>query len=116
VSDFLEDDGQYRFVSDRPSANSSLARVLAPRVRANHTFSLQGACLCLGRLESTDYAALSPRRKAAIEAVWKAYFEEHEHAPDIYDIYMDGPGMLAGMDNACFNKQGDATVLKGSDQ
>lgn len=100
VSDFLEDDGEFDFVSDLSLANPSRARRLASRLRTAHGFSLHGASLCLGRLSSLDYGNLPPERRAAVEAFWKAYLADDGLVPD---IEIDGVGILKGADGACLN-------------
>ena len=54
VSDFLEDDGIYRFVSAGSLASPARARQLAAHLREQHGFTLQCVPLCLGRLESSE--------------------------------------------------------------
>jgi hypothetical protein len=98
VSDFLEDDGTYRFVSADSLANPARARHLAARLRAEHEFTLPGVSVCLGRLESGDFAPLSVQRKEAIQAFWTAYFAaEGESAK----IQFDSTGILADADRDC---------------
>jgi hypothetical protein len=99
VSDFLEDDGTYRFVSDGAMASPAHARQLAAHLREKHGFSLQGATLCLGRLESNDFAPLSAQRKEAVQAFWTAYFATGGEGAE---INFDGTGMLANADLGCF--------------
>lgn len=99
VSDFIEDDGEFNFVSDSSLANPSLARRLASRLRAAHGFALHGTSVCLGRLASLDYEHLSTGRRAAIATFWKAYLANDGSAPD---IDFDGVGILEGTDGACF--------------
>jgi hypothetical protein len=98
VSDFLEDDGTYRFVSMRSLANSTSARELAGRLREQHGFALQGIPLCLGRLESSDFASLSAQRKEAVQAFWTAYFAAGGVQAE---IQFDGTGILADADRGC---------------
>lgn len=98
VSDFLEDDDQYDFTSDRALGKPASAHDLASRLRAEHGFTLHGAVLCLGRLGSVQFESLAPARKEAIRAFWTAYFAEQGHTPD---IQLDGVGMLAGSAAVC---------------
>ena len=98
VSDFLEDDGAYNFVRDTALANPTRARHLASRLRVERGFSLTDVSLCLGRLESSDFAPLSEERKAAIRAFWTAYLAQQGRTPD---IDLDGIGLLAGSESAC---------------
>jgi hypothetical protein len=98
VSDFLEDDGTYRFVSAGSLANPMRARELAAQLRRQRGFALQGAALCLGRLESSDFAPLSTQRKEAVQAFWRAYFATGSPPAQ---IQFDGTGMLADPERAC---------------
>jgi len=98
VSDFLEDDGTYRFVSDSAMASPARARQLAARAREQRNFTHQRVTLCLGRLESSDFARLSIQRKAAIQAFWTVYLAE---AGEPTDIRFDGTGLLADTERGC---------------
>ena len=98
VSDFIEDDGTYRFTSDRSLVSLTRARALAARLRAEHRFTLPGVILCLGRLESNDFAPLSVARKNAIQAFWATYFTENGQSPE---FYFDGAGMLEDAGREC---------------
>jgi len=100
VSDFLEDDGAYRFVSASSLTNPARARELAARLREQHGFLLQGVPLCLGRLESSDFAPLSSQRKEAVQAFWTAYFAA---AGEPAEIQFDGTGILADTERGCFS-------------
>lgn len=102
VSDFLEDDGAYRFVSAGSLANPALARALAVRLREERGFTVQGVSLCLGRLESNDFAPLSAQRKQAVEAFWAAYFAA---AGESAEIQFDGTGILADSQPDCLSRK-----------
>ncbi|MGD0904693.1 MAG: hypothetical protein ABR924_17290 [Terracidiphilus sp.] len=99
VSDFLEDDGTYRFVSAGSLASPASARQLAAHLHEQHGFTLQGAPLCLGRLESSDFAPLSAQRKEAVQAFWAAYFAA---GGEPAEIQFDGTGILADSERGCF--------------
>jgi hypothetical protein len=99
VSDFLEDDGTYRFVSAGSLTSLAHARQLAARLHELHRFTLQGVPLCLGRLESSDFAPLSAQRKEAVHAFWTAYFAARGEPAE---IQFDGTGILADMERGCF--------------
>ena len=99
VSDFLEDDGTYRFVSAGSLASPARARELATHLREQHGFTLQGVPLCLGRLESSDFAPLSAQRKEAVQAFWTAYFAA---GGEPAEIQFDGTGILADTERGCF--------------
>ncbi len=98
-SDFLQDDDTYRFVSTTELASPVSARQLAARLRDLHGFTLQGVPLCLGRLESSDFAPLSAQRKDAVQAFWTVYFAADGEPAE---IQFDGTGMLADADHGCF--------------
>jgi hypothetical protein len=98
VSDFLEDDGAYRFVSDGRLANPSRAHQLADRLRGQDGFALQGVTLCLGRLESSDFTPLSTERKEAVRSFWADYFAAGGKPAE---IRFDGPELLADPDRGC---------------
>jgi hypothetical protein len=99
VSDFLEDDGAYSFVSAGSLASPAHARQLAAHLRAQHGFALQGVPLCLGRLESSDFAPLTAQRKDAVQAFWTAYFAA---GGELVEIRLDGTGILADTERGCF--------------
>ena len=99
VSDFLEDESSYRFVSTPQLANAARARALASSLRSGREFALPGVPICLGRLESADFAPLSPQRKDAVQAFWTAYLTDKERQPE---LHFDGTGMLTGSEG-CFN-------------
>jgi hypothetical protein len=99
ASDFLEDDDTYRFVSANSLANPARARELAARLRNQHSFTLQGLPLCLGRLESSDFAPLPSQRKEAVQAFWATYFAAEDKAAE---IQFDGTGILTNVDRSCF--------------
>lgn len=92
LSDFLEDDGQYRFSTDRRLSNCESSRQFARRLLEAHGFVLRGLSLFLGGLDSSDSGTLGPQRRNAIRTFWSSYFGEmgaHQ------EIQVDGTGMLA---------------------
>jgi hypothetical protein len=50
--------------------------------------------VCLGRLESSDFATLPAQRKEVVQAFWTEYFSD-AGAPT--EIQLDGTGMLTEM-------------------
>jgi hypothetical protein len=102
VSDFLEDDGTCRFVSAGSLANPGRARDLAAHLREQNGFTLHGVPLCLGRLESSDFAPLSAQRKEAVQAFWEAYFAAGGESTQ---IQFDGTGILADTERGCFSER-----------
>lgn len=98
VSDFLEDDGQFNFATARALANPRAAHELASHLRGLHLFAVDGAQVCLGRLESVQFEALSPSRKDAIRAFWMTYLSQAGRTPD---VQLDGVGMLTEKEGAC---------------
>lgn len=91
LSDFIEDDGRYRFTSDPNLATLAGARWLAERLRRERGFALRGVGVYLGALESSDFARLDTRRRRAVRAFWSEYFAL---AGEKTDIQCDGTGML----------------------
>jgi len=110
ASDFIEDDDAFRFTSIPSLVNATRARAFAARMRATHGFSLQGAAVCLGRLESVEFASLSPKRQAAIDAFWAVYLAENGRAPE---IEVDGLGMLAAGSSPCITGLGSSQSATG---
>jgi hypothetical protein len=102
VSDFLEDGGTYRFTSAGALVSPARSRELAVRLRTQHGFTLQGVPLCLGRLESSEFAPLSAQRKEAVQAFWTAYFAGGEQPAE---IQVDGTGILAGTNRSCLEEK-----------
>jgi len=107
LSDFIEDDSSYRFVSSSQLANAGRARALAAALRTDRQFALPGVPVCLGRLESSDFAPLSPQRKGAVQAFWTEYLGDRGQAPA---LRFDGTGVLSG--NAGCYDDGKDDVLK----
>lgn len=93
LSDFLEDDPRYRFVFSPQLANAARARALAVVLRTDRRFALPGVPVCLGRLESSDFAPLSPQRQEAVQTFWAEYLNDRGQAPA---LRFDGTGMLMG--------------------
>lgn len=103
LSDFLEDDPSYRFVSSPQLTSPARARALAVVTRTNRGFSLPGVPVCLGRLESSDFAPLSPQRKEAVQVFWAEYLSDRSQAPA---LRFDGTGMLTG-NAGCYDDSKD---------
>jgi hypothetical protein len=99
VSDLLEDDGTYSFVSANSLESPALASQPATHLHEQYGFLLQGVSLCLGRLESSDFVSLAARRKATVQAFWTAYFTAKGEPAE---IQFDGAGMLADAERGCF--------------
>jgi hypothetical protein len=93
LSDFLEDDPSYRFVSSPQIANADRARAFAVILRTGQKFSIPGVPVCFGRLESSEFSQLSPKRKKAVEVFWTEYLNDRGQAPV---LRFDGTGMLSG--------------------
>jgi hypothetical protein len=102
VSDFLEDDGTYRFVSEGSLASPGHARGLAGRLHEQHNFALHGIHVCLGHLESSDFAPLAAQRKEAVQGFWTAYFAA---GGEPAQIQFDGTGILADTERGCFGEK-----------
>jgi hypothetical protein len=115
LSDFLEDDPSYRFVSSPQLANPEHARALAVELRTDRSFVLPGVPVCLGRLESSDFAPLSPQRKEAVQAFWAEYLDDRGRA---LELRFDGTGLLTG-NAGCAAGPGNTTLNqngKGGEQ
>ena len=54
--------------------------------------------ICLGRLESLDFAPLPAQRKDAVQAFWNAYLGT---GSEPVEIRFDGTGMIADVDSGC---------------
>lgn len=106
VSDFIEDDGAFCFASDPSLANATRARARAAWLRATHGLSLEGLSICLGRLESADFASLPSRRQAAIDAFWEAYLAEDVRTPE---IEIDGLGMIGAAGSPCLTEPSEGS-------
>jgi hypothetical protein len=71
-SDFIEDDGVYRFTSEPTLSSSVSARAFAERVRAERGFGLDSIQVRLSAIESVDLRHLTPQRQRAIRTFWQA--------------------------------------------
>jgi len=69
-SDFLEDDGTYRFVADRELANDRSAELLAKKIQVERGLPTVGVRVYLGNLSSLDMGRLTFQRQRAIRAFW----------------------------------------------
>jgi len=72
LSDFLEDDGQLNFVTDRALAYSSTAYALAVAQEERSPLALHNICISTIRLRSRDFATLSHARQTAVDTFWVA--------------------------------------------
>jgi hypothetical protein len=106
VSDFIEDESSYRFTSATQLATVTSARALAVTLRSERGFALPSVPICLGQLESTDFAPLPPQRKRAVQAFWNAYLTDNDRQPE---MHFDGTGILTGI-NGCFSGLQQATT------
>lgn len=105
ASDFLEYDHQHDFTRNHELASPALARTLAHRLRAERGISFQGVVLCLGRLESRDFAQLTENRKAAVTAFWTEYLSSNGSPAS---LQFDGTGLLAGQRSCVINTSAPA--------
>jgi hypothetical protein len=107
VSDFLEDESSIRFVSAPQLASVVHARKFALMLRSERQFTLTDVPICLGRLESSDFAPLSSQRKEAVQAFWTAYLTDKDHQPELHfdsiGILTDTGGCSSGMNHATGN-------------
>ena len=77
--------------SPRRNSRTRRARALAVGLRTERNFAVPGVPVCLGRLESSDFAPLSPQRKEAVQAFWAEYLNDRGQAPA---LRFDGTGLL----------------------
>ena len=108
LSDFLEDESSYNFAHAPQLATVGHARALGLELHAERVFTLPGVPVCLGRLESSDFAPLSPQRKDALQAFWTEYLSDRGQVPA---ISFDGTRMLAGSVD-CYGNPNEG-VLRG---
>jgi hypothetical protein len=92
LSDFLEDDGTYRFVSNWAMREPDSARRLAACLQKAHAFTAHGVRIDLGGLESSESAHLDAQRRKAVRAFWSAYFQA---SGEQSEIQLDGTALLA---------------------
>lgn len=111
LSDFLEDDPTVRFVSSPQLVNPARARAFAAELRVERQFDLPEVPVCLGRLESRDFAPLAPGRKEAVEAFWAEYLNDRGQAPV---LRFDGAGLLTS--NAGCDGESRNSALNQTDQ
>ena len=81
-------------------ASASRAKALALMLRSQRGFAMPGIPVCLGRLESTDFAPLARQRKEAVQAFWTEYLSDKTRVPE---VHFDGTGMLSG-NVGCFGQ------------
>jgi hypothetical protein len=74
MSDFVEDDGAYRFTVDKALADSAVAQKLAGRLQAEHAFDLRNIHVSLSAIQSKDLRSICPERQRALREFWKRYF------------------------------------------
>lgn len=92
LSDFIEDDGVYRFTTAPELSNAIAARRLAFCVKSQRRFNLPNVQVYLGSLESNDFGKLPFARQVAIREFWPSYISD---SADRSEIRMDGPGSIA---------------------
>lgn len=91
LSDFIEDDGTYRFASRGPTDPGNAER-LAHQLVKEHGFNLHGVRVYLGAVESNEFDCLGPQRLRAVQAFWRTYLAESRDRPE---IHFDGTGIFA---------------------
>lgn len=91
LSDFVEDDGIYRFSTAPELANPVNAKKFAVYLKRQRGFELHVAKVYLGALESDDLAHLAQERLDAIRQFWSIYISS---SGQWNPIYLDGPGRL----------------------
>ena len=71
-SDFLEDDQQMKFQTDKALRDSHSAQLLARKLAAGKSIPPGTKVFC-GALRSSEWVALDPARRAAVREFWIAY-------------------------------------------
>ncbi len=74
MSDFIEDDGMYRFTVDKPLADPTAARKLAGQQQNERVFVLHNVRISLNILQSKDLRSIDTQRQRAVCGFWKKYF------------------------------------------
>jgi hypothetical protein len=70
MSDFLEDESELNFVTNRSMISTLTARALAKREAAKHELDIQGATVHLTRLHSRESSSLPSSRMDAVDVFW----------------------------------------------
>ncbi len=94
LSDFLQDDGSFRFTTDSRMKNEKDAAKLAREFATQRRLDLRGASVYLGMVRSHDLETLSPERRAAVRAFWREFLKAS--GASAIEEATDGPGLLAG--------------------
>jgi hypothetical protein len=88
LSDFIEDDGTYRFTVDKQLADATAAETLADYLQNEHAFTLSDTRISLNMVQSRDLRSIDPQRQRAVSEFWKRYFAP---TSDV-QIVMGAPG------------------------
>jgi hypothetical protein len=107
LSDFIQDDSQYDFRTDRRLANSENARRLAMTLSDSMGRRFQGVKVYLGYLASVDGRQLTETRRKAVQAFWVTYLSRQ--GADV-QFSIDGPGRLPEFATALLSKDGETTI------
>lgn len=91
LTDFVQDDAQFDFNTDRRLASERSAKAFASELGDGFVERFAGVHVYLGSMESTDLTSLSKSRRAAIQAFWVTYFEAQGAN---VQWATDGPGHL----------------------
>jgi hypothetical protein len=92
LSDFVEDDGRYEFISDRRLRNSRAAKDLAAEL-ARRSTDLHGVTVYLGELPSVSLKKVPQTRREAIKVFWLEYLGSRGAQ---VEWATDGDGELTG--------------------
>lgn len=104
LSDFIQDDGENKFLNDYRLSNSTAANEFAKTQAKKQALDLNGVSVYLGLLKSSEYAGCSHNRRAAIQTFWLQYFKNLKSRPE---FAADGLGLLEqAISGFCMNFRG----------
>jgi hypothetical protein len=82
LSDFIQDDEQYCFTSDRRLSEPRSAAELAGKIKREIGGNALSVAVAMGRLRSAEFGRLPPNRRRAIDAFWHRLLEPSTVDPD----------------------------------
>ena len=91
LTDFVQDDSQFNFKTDRRLASERSAKPFATELADGFAERFAGVDVYLGSVQSVDLARLSKSRRAAIQTFWVEFFEAQGAR---VRWATDGPGRL----------------------
>lgn len=93
LSDFIQEDRELNFKTDKRVASRAAAEEFATQTAKTSAFDLKGMAVYLGVLRSHEYTELGRNRREAIQEFWVRYFKSSGVQPR---FVTDGPGLLEG--------------------